>query len=59
MVTFGIMFWLMIPVIGSRRDVMKMAPAEIGWYAKRISPLMFLSMAFFLAGSLAAKYGWP
>ncbi|PZM10179.1 hypothetical protein [Rhizobium tubonense] len=59
MVAFGIAFWLMVPLIGSRRDLMKMAPTEYGWLAIRFFPLMFLSMAFFIAGSLAAKYGWP
>lgn len=49
------MFWLMVPLIGSRRDVTKMAPAEYGWCTKRIFPLMFQVMAFAVAGGLAGS----
>jgi hypothetical protein len=59
MVAFGAIFWLMIPLIGSRRDLMKLSPAEYGWLAKRIFPLMILFIASFMAVSLAAKHGWP
>ncbi|MGO8370665.1 hypothetical protein ACC808_19770 [Rhizobium ruizarguesonis] len=58
-VTFFVVLWLMLPAIASRRDVMKMTPAEHGWYAKRIFSLMLLFGAFATAGSLAGQWGWP
>ncbi|NYJ15097.1 hypothetical protein GGI64_006202 [Rhizobium leguminosarum] len=58
-VTFAVVFWLMLPLITSRRDLMKMTPAEHGWYAKRVFPLMLLFAAFATAGSLAGQWGWP
>ncbi|MBY5413411.1 hypothetical protein HFO98_34385 [Rhizobium leguminosarum] len=58
-VTFFAVFWLMLPAIASRRDLMKMTPAEHGWYAKRIFPLMLLFAALSTAGSLAGQWGWP
>ncbi|OWV74778.1 hypothetical protein ATY76_25795 [Rhizobium sp. R339] len=56
--TFIIVFWLLLRLITSGRDLMKLTPAEHGWYAKRIFPLMLLAAAFATAGSLAAKWGW-
>ncbi|EJC79923.1 hypothetical protein Rleg4DRAFT_1529 [Rhizobium leguminosarum bv. trifolii WSM2297] len=50
--------WLMLPLI-ARRDLAKMTPAEHGWYAKRVFPLMLLFAAFAIAGSLAGQWGWP
>jgi hypothetical protein len=58
-VVLSAVLWLMLPLIGSRRDLMKLAPAEYGWYAKRIFPLMLLFVAFATAASLAGKWGWP
>ncbi|AHG44516.1 hypothetical protein RLEG12_15365 [Rhizobium leguminosarum bv. trifolii CB782] len=58
-VTFAVMFWLMLQLIAGRPDLLKMTPAEHGWYAKRILPLMLLSAAFTTAGALAKRWGWP
>jgi hypothetical protein len=58
-VTFAVMFWLMLQLIASRRDLLKMTPAEHGWYARRVFPLMLLFAAFATAGSLAGQWGWP
>ncbi|MGR9245171.1 hypothetical protein [Rhizobium leguminosarum] len=57
--TLFVVLWLMLPAIASRRDLMKMTPAEHGWYAKRIFPLMLLFAAFSTVGSLAGQWGWP
>ena len=58
-ITLVVVFWLMLPLITRRRDVMKLTPAEHGWYAKRIFPLLLLFAAFATAGSLAGQWGWP
>lgn len=58
-VTLSVVLWLMLPAIGSRRDLMKMTPAEYGWYAKRIFPLMLMCAALATGASLAGQWGWP
>lgn len=57
-VMLSVVLWLM-PAIASRRDLMKMTPAEYGWYAKRIFPLMLMCAALATGASLAGQWGWP